>query len=122
MEQLIPVAEMYMEHPNIHGAAIWTVQQWQGSDINRQVRGLIPYLRDAALRYAKEIPDEQPSSPVIVFTTKDTWPFSILTASVEEAKNKHKVTTEEFGIDVAHFVSVRFAVGGEVGFGKTGDR
>ena len=57
MDELIEVAQMYMEHPNIHGAAIWTVQKWQGSGIRHQVAALIPHLRDAALEHAQPIGD-----------------------------------------------------------------
>jgi uncharacterized protein YgiM (DUF1202 family) len=87
--ELIEVAQMYMEHPNIHGAAIWTVQKWQGSGIRHKVGALIPYLRDAALEHAQEIgemktisesPDIQPqrpdtrepgSSPIIIHPRKE---------------------------------------------------
>jgi uncharacterized protein YgiM (DUF1202 family) len=64
MQELIEVAKMYMEHPNIHGAAIWTVQPWQGSGIHHQVVGLIPRLRDAALQHARPIGDlKTPAKP-----------------------------------------------------------
>ena len=59
LEELLMAANIYMKHPNIHGAAIWTVQEWQGSNINIKVRELIPHLRNLALQHAKEIPDMQ---------------------------------------------------------------
>ena len=72
MQELIEVAGMYMEHPNIHGAAIWTVQKWQNSGIRDKVVALIPHLREAALEHARTIgelktpakpPDIQPNQP-----------------------------------------------------------
>lgn len=60
MRELIEVAAMYAEHPNIHGAAIWTVHPWQGSSVHHQVAALIPHLRDAALTHAREIPTLKP--------------------------------------------------------------
>ena len=56
MEQLVEVAKMYMEHENIHGAAIWTVQSW-GKNIHQKVAELIPYLETAALEHAQPIPN-----------------------------------------------------------------
>jgi GH25 family lysozyme M1 (1,4-beta-N-acetylmuramidase) len=109
--ELIEVAQLYMQHPNIHGAAIWTVRPWQGSDIHNQVRGLIPHLRTAALAHAQPIkelilpeddgssPDGEDPDPEVI----DEWPFSILALTAEEAKSKLTATSDEFGIDVSHW-------------------
>ena len=113
MAELIEVARLYMEHPNIHGAAIWTVRPWQGSDIHNQVRGLIPRLRTAALNHAQPI-KELPSVPTVdddsPLEEEDTepqvlgdWPFPILEATAEEVKKKLTATSDEFGIDVSHW-------------------
>ena len=73
MRELIEVAAMYAEHPNIHGAALWTVHPWQGSDIHVRVAGLIPHLRDAALMHAREIPPLKVpfKQPAVVATEPD---------------------------------------------------
>lgn len=128
--KLVEVARIYMEHPNIHGAALWTVQKWQDSKIHQQVRALIPRLREAALQHAQEIrelespprlgapvvppaplaPVAQPTAPTPPTPPDNAgsarrpaseWTFSILTASPEDAKAKLEVTTTEFGIEVS---------------------
>ncbi len=56
--QLIEVAKMYAQHPNIHGAGIWTVQGGWG-DLSKRVQKLIPAMHKAALAHAhpiKELP------------------------------------------------------------------
>lgn len=52
IQQLIEVAKIYMNHTNIHGAAIWTVRPW-GDNIHEYVRDLIPFLEAAALEHAQ---------------------------------------------------------------------
>lgn len=119
--ELIEVARMYMEHPNIHGAAIWTVQKWQNSGIDQQVRGLIPLLRDAALAHAQPIKPlaappvvvAPPVAPPVVVAPPagggpapaappaGQWPFAILAASPAEAADRLTVATTDFGIDVS---------------------
>lgn len=69
MRELVEVAKMYMAHPNVHGAAIWTVRPWHSGHIQHQVRELIPHLGQAALEYAQSIPDEGPTVPAPVTTT-----------------------------------------------------
>ena len=52
--QLIEVAKLYMQHPNIHGAAIWTVNGgW--SNLFNKVQKLIPHLTKAGLDHAQPI-------------------------------------------------------------------
>ncbi len=52
--ELVEVARLYMAHPNIHGAAIWTVNGgWSG--LHSKVAKLIPHLANAAKGNAQPI-------------------------------------------------------------------
>lgn len=108
--ELVTVARMYMQHPNIHGAAIWTVQNGWDQTITNQVQDLIPHLQTAGIAHAQPIPaQQQPTVAVqpVVFAAAQTVeperPFAILAANADETNNQLTANNNEFGIDVSHW-------------------
>jgi hypothetical protein len=56
MPQLLEIAKMYAQHPNIHGAGIWTVQGGWGG-LYKRVQKLISPMHKAALVHAQPMKD-----------------------------------------------------------------
>ncbi|MDX1417221.1 MAG: NBR1-Ig-like domain-containing protein [Candidatus Promineifilaceae bacterium] len=63
LPELIQVADLYMEHPNIHGAAIWTVSGgW--SNLFSRVQKLIPHFSKMARDHARMIKELEIKKPL----------------------------------------------------------
>lgn len=76
--ELIQAANIYMKHPNIHGAAIWTAQKHhrrQWGNVFEVVKKIIPPLGQAALQHALPIPDlPEPNLPDVEVTPSTPTP------------------------------------------------
>lgn len=62
MNQVTWLQEVYGEHPNVLGAAIWTLGQWTGSVVS-DLSSRLPYLVEAAVNYTEGSLPEPPDPP-----------------------------------------------------------